>query len=152
MYERNKKSKSFPVKFQRDAFLYLEPKIQDDHDFAQCIGCRVFVPKDSLQDKSADRCVFHGSTVKVDEQMSCGLYCPWPDKPEPKVIANHASELDSGLKAAVTPKESGLVDREVRCENCYYFKADTSECELFYSLGLNSKVRPTGCCNANSPK
>jgi len=59
--------------------------------------------------------------------------------------------------ALVTPKESGLVHRQVRCENCRYL--DGEICGLYQDLNelmpekfaLEAKVGRHGCCNAQMP-
>jgi hypothetical protein len=65
--------------------------------------------------------------------MSCGLYAPIQP---------------------VSPSVAGLVDRQVRCENCDFFDG-VETCKLFEALNigssrfqLNTKVDPHGCCNA----
>jgi hypothetical protein len=79
--------------------------------------------------------------------MSCGLYVYGAPQPE-------------GTKtlAIVTPTESGLVDREVRCENCKHLltRTDGATCAFFQYLNeempdlfdLDTEVEPKGCCNA----
>lgn len=142
----------------RDAFLYLEPKKKKlRKEFAQCSTCRMFVPDEYTEGK-IDLCIIHGSDVKVGEGYSCGMYAPWPKgTPEEKVMQNHAKELSGGLPGSFTPEESGLVEREVRCENCEFHRPDEGECGLYALLNkkmpdyfdLDVKVEPHGCCNAN---
>lgn len=127
------------MKITRDAFLYLDPRAPRDR-FAQCSTCRDWVTGDR-------RCVIHGPKVTVKGSMSCGLYVN--GSPQPPQTATYAR---------VTPEESGLVDREVRCENCRFFGDD--ECGLFRLLNdhmgdyfdLDVKVHAQGCCNANEPE
>lgn len=148
------------IKNTRDAFLYFNhrpnsPKTQ----FAQCVTCRMFVPDEYMgTDNDKDLCIAHGSKVKVGEEYSCGLYSGWPKgPPNPQVIRDHAAELKKGIPGSVTPKESGLVERQVRCENCAFFQG---HCELYRVLNkalpklwdLDEKVDPYGCCNANIEK
>ena len=61
-------------------------------------------------------CAIHGPAVTVTVGMSCGLYI-------------NGSSLPAGTPtvAIVMPIESGLVDREVRCENCEW-GGPTGEC------------------------
>ncbi len=146
-------------KIGRDAFLYLEPGKSPPENFAQCEPCRMMVPDEYLPG-DVDRCIIHGSSVKVDEGFSCGFMCGWPTgKPNPEVIRNHAAELKRGVAGSVTPKESGLVDRPVRCENCYYHEAKPSGCGLYRKLQKampetfdfgGFAVHPKACCNANT--
>ena len=126
-------------KLTRDVFLYLDPKEPRD-SFAQCSTCRMWTTKDT--------CSILGKT-KVTGDMSCGLYVH--GKPSPSLFGK---EIES-----VTPKEAGLVNRQVRCENCRSFDKKTSVCMLFQSLNkshsdifqLEEKVNEYGCCNAQKP-
>jgi len=119
----------------RDIFIYLDPKAPQDR-FAQCSTCRLW--------SNPDRCAVHGPDVEVTGSMSCALYV-------------HGDPHSQLLEAAVTPIESGLVDREVRCENCQWFSE--TYCELFdrlnrgmpHEFNLDTKVHPKGCCNAQQP-
>lgn len=107
--------------------------------FAQCSTCRDWVTGDR-------RCVIHGPKIKIGGDFSCGLYV-------------HGEPMPPGTKTYidVTPEESGLVDREVRCENCKYFGDD--ECGLYRILNdwrsdlfdLDVKVDAHACCNAQTP-
>jgi hypothetical protein len=126
------------MKIKRDAFLYLDPRPPKE-DFAQCSTCRMFLPEQGL-------CSLHGKDVEIKPTMSCGFYTPGGPADE--------SELEHVSKA-VTPEESGLVDREVRCENCISF--DKGKCKLFEMLNQNPNwncdpnVDKHGCCNAQRP-
>ena len=128
-------------KVKRDGFLYLEPDGEDD-DFGQCADCKMFLEKLGL-------CSLHGKGVKIKPTMSCGLFVPGGPAKE--------SELEHMAKN-FTPAESGLVDREVRCENCISFM--DNKCKLFAMLNrlspanfdLNAKVEAQGCCNAQRPR
>lgn len=128
-----------PEKITRAAFLYLDPKPPGDR-FAQCGTCMMFAP-------GQKRCSIHGPSVKVTADMSCGLYVH--GEPE-------GDRMD--LMAVVTPEESGLVRRQVRCENCTFFDGQ-SVCGLYEKLNaalavlfsLDSQVDPKGCCNAQTP-
>lgn len=128
------------MKLGRDAFLYLDPKDPEGR-FAQCSTCRDWVTDDR-------RCVIHGPKVYVAGRMSCGLYVH--GQPQPK---------GTPTKVIVTAEESGLVDRQVRCENCQWFDV-AGECGLydllnkrlkeFFDLDIN--VDAHGCCNAQQPE
>jgi hypothetical protein len=124
---------------KRDAFLYLDPKGDQQQEFAQCETCIMF---------TGDRCVIHGPDQPVDSDDSCGFYLYGLDK------------IDVDPIKIVTPQESGLVDREVRCENCAYFNEGESTCDLYDKLNsrlpdvfeLDNRVDKNGCCNAQTPK
>lgn len=153
------------IKNNRDAFLYFDPSPKSPKDkFAQCETCRMFVPdeymggKEGNESDDMDLCIAHGSNVKVGETFSCGLYAGWPKgPPNPEVIKDHARELKKGIPGSVTPDESGLVDRQVRCENCIFHLKKNSTCHLYDMLNktlpkywdLDIHVDPKGCCNAN---
>ena len=145
-----------PKKITRDAFLYLEPA-KNTANFAQCGTCTFFVPAIEFgKEEKKDRCCLHGPKVGIEAGYSCGLYVP--GKPTPGDLAAHAAELRAGHQAAVTPKESGLVERKVRCENCYFYDSKESECELFEDLtakmptvfDLDESVEKNACCNAQT--
>lgn len=137
------KSKSTGTKITRDTFLYLDPKPPADQ-FAQCATCLMWTG-DKVQ-----TCTIHGRKVKVTGGMSCGLYVH--GKPVPDQAGQE--------RAIVTPKESGLVDRPVRCENCSVFDEKRSRCIGYETLNkalpqlfaLDAAVHPQGCCNAQTPK
>lgn len=128
------------MKITRDAFLYLDPRGPKTR-FAQCSTCRDWVSGDR-------RCVIHGPRVTVSGTMSCGVYIYGTPQPP-----------GTATSARITPEESGLVDREVRCENCVHFNGRTDECELFRLLNekmgdifdLDIAVDEHGCCNAQTP-
>ena len=128
-------------KIKRNAFLYLEPD-GDDEDFAQCEDCRMFLAEHGL-------CSLHGKGVKIKPTMSCGFFTPGGPADE--------SEMEHVSKA-VTPEESGLVDREVRCENCISYSA--GRCQLYMMLNrmnptnfdCDPKVKKLACCNGQRPK
>jgi hypothetical protein len=117
----------------------------------------MYVPRGYTAGK-IDLCVAHGSDVKVGDMYSCGVYLPWPGgKVEELVVKNHAKELAKGLEGSVTPEESGLVERKVRCENCEFHEPEEGKCHLYELLNklmpdywnLDENVNPQGCCNAN---
>jgi hypothetical protein len=109
--------------------------------FAQCSTCALWV-------KDAELCEIHGDGVKVVGGASCGLYVK--GTPITKDVAK--------IRKLVTPEQSGLVTRQVRCENCKSFNG-TDTCNLYVALNkmlpkifkLNVKVSPKGCCNAQTP-
>ncbi len=127
-------------KIDRSAFLYFDPKAPKSR-FAQCGSCMMFVP-------DHERCTIHGPDVPVAAGSTCGLYVHGKPMPGAHVMC------------AVTPEESGLEHRKVRCENCAWFDAARSRCKLFGALNamapatfaLDLRVEPQGCCNANTPK
>ncbi len=122
----------------------------------------MFVPAKFLGDgEKTDRCIAHGSRIVVSATMSCGVYLIWPKgKPSEETVRNHAAEIVKGISGSVTAKESGLLDRKVRCENCYFFDEKEIECELYEMLDekqpelfkLGSKVKAQACCNANTER
>lgn len=151
-------------KVERDAFIYLEPKTAAQKEyFAQCGPCRMFVPEKYLDGKLiGDRCIIHGSTVRLDADDSCGFMVPWPnpDKPNPNVMKDHAEELLKMIPGSVTPDESGLVDRRVQCHRCRFADAGAKKCGLYEKLNktlphmfdLNPEITPNSCCNAQTPR
>ncbi len=129
-------------KITRATFLYFDPKAPKD-EFAQCGTCVHFL-------EDIGRCELHGADVEVDDDDSCGLYVH--------------GEAEEGEKpeGLVTPEESGLVSREVRCENCMFFDPDSEpreHCDLYTQLNrilpklfdLDRYVKAQGCCNAQTP-
>lgn len=128
------------MKIGRDAFLYLDPRFAPKTRWAQCSTCRDWVTDDR-------KCVIHGPKITVRAGASCGLYV-W-GVPHP---------AGTETRAKITPEESGLVLREVRCENCRWFEDD--QCGFFHMLNeelgdifdLDTKVDAHGCCNAQEPK
>jgi hypothetical protein len=127
-------------KLGAETFLYLSPE-QGVDDFAQCSTCRDWVAGDDL-------CYIHGRHVEVKGSMSCGLYVYG----EP-LAEGHATY------AMVSPTESGLVDREVRCENCKH-QVEEYTCGFFTTLNeklpelfdIDTGIDPKGCCNAQTPR
>lgn len=127
-------------RLSRDAFLYLD-NLDEIDDFAQCSTCRDWVEGD-------DRCFIHGSQLEVLGTMSCGFY-----------VCGTPLEEGSPTFGLVSPMESGLVDREVRCENCRHL-VEESICGFFKTLNealpelfaLDIEIDRRGCCNAQQPK
>lgn len=128
------------AKLGRDCFLYLAPRFAPKTRFAQCSTCR-----DWTLDR---RCVIHGPRVTVPGTASCGLY-----------VWGTPHNKGKPTSAKVTPEESGLVDREVRCENCKWADEAGYECGFYKLLNerlptvfeLDIKIDPHGCCNAQQP-
>jgi hypothetical protein len=127
------------MKVNRAAFLYLDP-VRPAANFAQCVVCRDWVRGDR-------KCVIHGPTVNVPGTASCGFFVRGITQPP-----------GTKTRPLVTPEESGLVNREVRCENCMFF--DDGYCKFFTRLNdlwpavfdLDPKVDAHGCCNAQTPE
>lgn len=127
------------MKISRDAFLYLPPT-RPAANFAQCVVCRDWVRGDR-------RCVIHGPSINVPGTASCGLF-----------VRGITQAPGTKTRPLVTPEESGLVNREVRCENCKYMASETT-CGLYDMLNkklpsyfdLDVKIDSHGCCNAQTP-
>jgi hypothetical protein len=127
-------------KLGADAFLYLSPE-QGIDDFAQCSECRDWIPGDN-------RCFIHGRHVEVLGTMSCGFY-----------VYGEPLEPGDVPYAMVSPMESGLVNREVRCENCKHMN-DDSTCGFFKTLNeklpelfdIDINIDAKGCCNAQQSR
>src|SRR5260221_12823857 len=99
-------------KIKRDAFLYIDGK---GPDTGQCSSCKLWV-------RNADVCLIHGLHVKIKGDASCGLYV-------------RGKPASAGLaQVLVTPEESGLVTRKVRCENCRYASDGARVCSLYETL------------------
>jgi hypothetical protein len=133
------------IKRDRSIFLYLDPKPPEDQ-FAQCDTCMMYTGKPG---EKVATCTIHGKEKINGPDGTCGLYVH--GKPMP---GERGHEM-----ASVTKKESGYVERQVRCENCVSFNAGRSTCMAFDSLNikmpqyfsLKTKVDPKGCCNAQTP-
>jgi hypothetical protein len=121
-------------RLDRSAFIYLDP---GDHpkQHAQCGTCFMFMP-------GKQRCSIFGPKDVVKANASCGLYVhgePYDEQP---------------IRNAVTPKQAGYVEGQVRCENCLWFNKPDN-CGLFADLNtkwpeawrLDERVDPKGCCN-----
>lgn len=128
-------------KIDRSAFLYMEPGDDDQKDsFAQCSTCVFYL-------KGKSQCAIHDPKIHIYPDFSCGFYVS-DSKPMPNLRAAER----------VTPKESGLVHRQVRCENCAHMNKDNSTCYLYDTLNkklpkfidLDIHVDPKGCCNAQT--
>ena len=134
LVEENKTSGE---KLTREVFIYLNPK-GDKKKFAQCGTCRMF---------TGTGCTILGKT-KITANMSCNFYVNGPP----------TTKAEGKEESIMSPKEVGLVDRQVRCENCRSFK--NGICLLYQSLNqydpdiydLDEKVDSLGCCNANKPR
>jgi len=129
-------------KITRDAFLYLTPPAMENAEFAQCSTCSMWVEGDN-------KCTIHSPVIRVPGTASCGFYLH--GKPNP---------AGTPAEQIVTPTESGLVDREVRCENCRWGGPEVYRCSLFFQLNavlprifnLDTGINPKGCCNAQEPR
>lgn len=136
------------AKIQRNAFLYLEPP-PDFHgaDFAQCSACKMLTCAPAW-----NVCSLHGTGVDIAEpsDISCGVYSYGNQRPDE---IEHAT-------AAFTPETSGMVRRQVRCENCQFFMEKQLRCGLYQLLNrtlpglfdLDENVMARACCNAQEPK
>jgi hypothetical protein len=132
-------------KITRDAFLYMIPRGKPD-DFAQCSKCMMWNGSDG---EAKDRCHIHGPNIVITGDMTCGLYV-------------YGDPHKAKLMAAVTPQESGLEKRKVRCENCMYSRhwGGKYRCAYFTKLNddlpqdhdLLTEIEPKACCNANRAK
>lgn len=123
----------------REALGYLEPHTKGlEDDFAQCAHCFLFDRK--------DRCGIHGPKVEIKAGDSCIYFAPG---------------VYGGMKPVVlvSPKESQLVHRKVRCENCR-FSTQVHRCRLYSLLNsvlpaifkLDDKIEPKACCNLQTPR
>ena len=129
-------------KITRATFLYLDP-VEPKDEFAQCGTCIHFIEGRNL-------CEIHSADDDIDDDDSCGFYLH--GKPQKGIEP----------KGIVTPEESGLVSRQVRCENCTFFDPDTEpreHCDLYTQLNrmmpsvfdLDRYVKRQACCNAQTP-
>src|SRR5882724_8189668 len=110
-------------KITRATFLYMDPtgpdKAQNDKaQNAQCKTCRWFI-----DDKK--RCVQHRKSDEIAAGDSCCLYVEGPNATgaEPEGLTN--------------PEISGLVSRQVRCQNCRFFDDETEpkdHCDFYTQL------------------
>lgn len=126
----------------RDAFIYLEPlALKNDDDFAQCSSCVFF---HSVE----ETCAIHGKSIRVKSDASCDFYL----NGLPNTVENFIADLDS--------RYTGLVRRQVRCENCRYSGSEATVCNLFKTLNeklpelfdCETVIEPKACCNAQEPK
>lgn len=131
-------------KVTRATFLYMKPKPgYDPEENAQCESCIHWI-----DDK--DRCELHGKGDDIDGDDSCCLYVAGPNATGKEPLGR------------VTPKESGLVSRQVRCDNCMFFDPDSEpkvHCDFYSQLNrmlpkvfdLDRYVEEDACCNAQTP-
>jgi len=125
-----------PKGIKRDAFLYMEPK-RNEENFAQCASCPNW---------TRDKCLIHGPDVEVNEDMSCNFFIPGSPRPE----------MAGQEVVHVTPEESGLMDATTRCETCTYMDHANKVCKLYQRLNmalsetfvLDENVELRGSCNA----
>lgn len=137
LLELIEEAKNSSKKLDRTTFLYLDP-VEPKSKFAQCSVCSLW---------TGDKCAILGD-MKITADMSCNFFVPGEKNPDQKV------------QKLLTPKEAGLVTRQVRCENCISFDKKKSVCMLYQALNesqgdkfnLDEKVDPQGCCNAQRPK
>lgn len=123
-------------KITRNSFLYMAPK-PPQTSFAQCGTCVMF---------TGTGCTILGK-VRITKGMTCGLY----------VHGAPSYGQEGKEKSLTTPQECGLIDEQVRCENCRY---GGEHCELFEMLNdklpnifdLETKIDLNGCCNAFTKK
>jgi hypothetical protein len=125
-------------KIDRSAFAYIPAK--EGNATGQCKSCPLWVSDENL-------CIIHGPKVEVRGGDSCVFYLP--GKPTPGAPTDKI----------VTPQESGLVSRQVRCENCRFEHSSATVCGLYETLNhlmpetfhLDAEIEPQGCCNAQLP-
>lgn len=129
-------------KITRATLLYMGPR-NPEKKFAQCATCVHFIRDKGL-------CEWMSAADKVGNGYSCGFYVPGE---------NAVGREPLGL---ITPEEAGLVERQVRCENCVFFDPDSEprkHCDLITQLNLilpgvfdmDRYVDEHGCCNAQTP-
>lgn len=129
-------------KIQRDAFLFMKAR-GAKKKFAQCATCMHFIDDKGL-------CFLMDEKTEIKPGKSCGQYSPGKN-------ATSATPSKS-----TTPEEAGLVDRQVRCEDCMFFDAKTearTHCDFYTQLNeilphvfdLDRYVGEYDCCNAQTP-
>lgn len=127
------------TKVKRDIFIYLDPQEPKDK-FAQCETCEMWT------DSKRNRCSILGES-NVTAGMSCGLYVHGDPTPDQETAPTYK------------PEDVGLVDHQVRCENCGAYDPKRGVCEEFEMLNqkiphmfdLDPKVNAKGCCNTWHP-
>ena len=128
-------------KITRATFLYMDPR-NPEEKFAQCDTCMNFI-----RDKGLCKLLLPTDEIKAGK--SCGSYAP----------GENATGEALGV---LTAEEVGLVERQVRCENCVFFDPNTEprkHCDLYTQLNLilpgvfdlDRYVDEYGCCNAQTP-
>jgi hypothetical protein len=125
-------------KIKRDAFLYIGP--EQGGATGQCRSCYLWI-------ESRDRCLIHAADKEIKGGASCGLYIQGSPRRSGEPL---------GL---VTPEQSGLVRRQVRCENCRFAKNGATVCGMYVTLNnevpelfeLDERIEPQGCCNSQLP-
>lgn len=129
-------------KITRATFLYMDPR-NPENKFAQCATCVNFIRDKGL-------CFGMSKADKIGPNYSCGFYVPGEN-----AVGKEPQNL-------FTPEEAGLVERQVRCENCVFFDPNTEprkHCDLYTQLNLilpglfnlDRYVDEYGCCNAQTP-
>lgn len=127
------------MKITRGAFVYIEGK---GDTFAQCSTCTKW-------DRKLRLCV-DPLDMMVLGSWSCCLYSP-------------GSFAGGERRKTMTPEEAGLFKGAVRCENCFYSRAQEEGdvyCTLYEMLNdqfpddfdLKEEIDEYGCCNAFTPK
>lgn len=122
----------------RAVFLYSEPKGEVEN-YAQCATCFLW---------TGPACLIHGKEVQVTGDMTCCYY----------VQGNPQKEMQGKEFISVTPKESALQKRAVRCENCQYFSKGACGWfkmvnEAFPDLfNLDVSVKEKACCSMNTER
>ena len=128
-------------KITRATFLYMDPR-NPEEKFAQCDTCMNFI-----RDKGLCKLLLPTDEIKAGK--SCGSYAP----------GENATGEALGV---LTAEEVGLVERQVRCENCAFFDPDTEprkHCDFYTQLNLilpglfdlDRYVNEYACCNAQTP-
>jgi hypothetical protein len=108
---------------------------QDPPGDKQCGSCFMW--------SSDNRCMIHGKR-QVTASMSCVYYVFGKNRP-----------ADTTAVTNLDPSETGLIDRQVRCENCKWF--EDPACNFFIRMNktglfqLETRVSAKGCCNAQEP-
>jgi hypothetical protein len=128
-------------KAERSVFLYMDPASRRADE--QCGTCFFWI--------TDDRCYIHRPKDKITASMSCCYYLYGAPMRGRAVIRPHS---------LTTPEQSGLVDREVRCENCKWGGPGVHQCGLFTLLNkklpdvfdLDTAIDTKGCCNAQEPR
>lgn len=126
----------------RATFLYLDPR-NPEKKFAQCATCVHFIRDKGL-------CEWMSADDKIGPNYSCGFYVPGE---------NAVGKEPLGL---ITADEAGVVERQVRCENCVFFDSNTEprkHCDFYTQLNLilpgvfdlDRYVDEYACCNAQTP-
>lgn len=146
--------KHLDTRYDRSVMGYIEPPADDDDadEFAQCEDCILWTGPDR------ERCGVHGAKLQITAEHTCNYYMHGHAPAFLRAALWHLARLITILK----PSQSGLVHRQVRCENCRFF--DTTgephvHCDLYTQLNLqyprlfhlDRYVKPKACCNFQNP-